>query len=114
MDESHPPQDMRHFDDAAWAANFYEAITEGVRIGPRCTAWDTVAGYGPWGSGSRTSRSSSISGTASTTPGSGNRASTSGPLAFPGARVTIFEDSGHFAVVDHWGEMLSAVIEDFR
>ena len=51
MDENDPPQDMRHFDDAAWAANFYEAIAEGVRIGPRCTAWDTVAGYAPWGFG---------------------------------------------------------------
>ena len=114
MDESYPPQDMRHFDDAAWAANFYEAITEGVRIGPRCTAWDTVAGYGPWGFALEAVTIEFHLWHGAHDPWERQSSVDFWAARIPGAKVTVFEDSGHFAVVDHWGEMLSAVIGDFR
>lgn len=109
MGENDPPEDVRHFSDPAWAANFYAAISEGVRIGPRCNAWDSVAGYGPWGFdlGDVTIDFNVWHGAHDPE----ERQSSVGFWAarIPGARVTTFEDSGHFAVVDHWGEMLSAV-----
>jgi pimeloyl-ACP methyl ester carboxylesterase len=30
----------------------------------------------------------------------------------PGAEVTVWAGSGHFAVVDHWSEMLASVVRD--
>jgi len=110
MDENDPPEDMRHFDDPAWAANFYEAITEAVRIGPRCTAWDTVAGYGLWGFGLEDVTIDFHLWHGAHDPWERQSSVDFWAGRIPGATVTVFEDSGHFAVVDHWGEILSAVI----
>ena len=110
IDGTEAPQDLRHFDDPVWAANFYEAVREGVRQGPSGYAWAAVAGRAPWGFALEDvtidfhlwhgthdpyERESSVAYWAS---------------RIPGARVTIWEDSGHFAVVDHWGEILSRAI----
>ena len=47
--DADPPQDLRHFDDPAWAASFYRAVRDSLRLGGRAYAWETVAGLGPWG-----------------------------------------------------------------
>jgi pimeloyl-ACP methyl ester carboxylesterase len=109
MDESDPPQDLRHFDDPAWAANFYDALRESIRPGPGCYAWDEVAGFSPWGF-----ELESISMPFHVWHGAHDPHEQMSSVNYwaariSGARVRIFDDSGHFAVVDHWGEMLSAV-----
>ena len=110
MDGTTAPQDVRHFDDPAWAANFYQAVREAVCQGPRCYAWEAVAGLSKWGfaledvtmrfhlwhgAHDQHEQLSSVEYWAS---------------RVPGAQVTAWEDSGHFAVVDHWSEILSAAV----
>ena len=107
MDERTTRRTCGIFDDAA--GRELQAITEGVRIGPRCTLLghgcrvrsvgfaleDVTIEFHLWhGAHDPAERQSSVAFWAA---------------RIPGARVTVFEDSGHFAVVDHWGEMLSAV-----
>ncbi len=110
MDDSDPPEDLRHFDDPTWAANFYEAVRESVRQGPRCNAWDSMAQLSAWGFALE-----AITMDFHLWHGAHDQEE---PIAnveywaarIPGARVTVFEDSGHFAVVDHWGVILASAI----
>jgi pimeloyl-ACP methyl ester carboxylesterase len=112
MDDHTVPQDMRYFEDPAWAANFYEAVRESVRQGPCGYAWEAVAGLSSWGFALEdiTMRfhlwhgaHDSIEQLASVEYWASR---------IPGAEVTVWDESGHFAVVDHWSEMLVAVAGD--
>lgn len=108
MDDATTTQDQRHFDDPAWAANFYDAVRESVRRGPRCYGWGAVAVLGAWGFALE-----DIAVDFHLWHGMHDDEEAMADVEYwaahiPGARITIFEDSGHFAVVDHWGEILSS------
>lgn len=110
MDDTDPPQDLGHFDDPGWAANFYQAVREAVRPGSNCYAWDAVAGLSPWGFSLE-----DVSTTFHLWHGVHDPHEQMASVEYwasrmPGGRVTAWEDSGHFAVVDHWGEILSHAI----
>ena len=112
MDGYTVPQDIRYFEDHAWAANFYQAVRESVRQGPRCYAWEAVAGLSSWGFVLEdiTMRFHLWHGTHDPIEQLGSVEYWASRI--PGAEVTVWEDSGHFAVVDHWTEMLVSVVSD--
>jgi pimeloyl-ACP methyl ester carboxylesterase len=109
MEDTTALADLRHFDDAAWAADFYRAVREPVEPGPRCYAWDAMARLGSWGFALE-----EIATPFNLWHGAQDQHE---PMAnvhywgsrIPGARLTTWADSGHFAVVDHWAEILSGV-----
>jgi pimeloyl-ACP methyl ester carboxylesterase len=110
MDGTASPEDIRHFEDSVWAANFFDAVREALRPGPRCYAWDAVAQLGWWGF-----TLEDVAPRFCLWHGAHDEHERMASVAYwasrmPDARVTIWEDSGHFAVVDHWGEILRAVI----
>ena len=110
MDGTEPVQDLRHFDDPAWAASFYRAVRESVRQGPRCNAWDLMAQLGPWGFALEDVAMDFHLWHGAHDPEESMANVDYWAARIPRARVTVWEDSGHFAVVDHWGEMLSAAV----
>lgn len=110
MDGTTVAQDWRPFEDAAWAENFFDAVRESVRPGPSCYAWEAVAGLSNWGFALE-----DVAIPFYLWHGAHDEHE---PLVnveywasrIPGAEITVWEDSGHFAVVDHWSEMLTAVV----
>ena len=85
-------------------------MRESVREGPRCNAWDSLAQLGPWGFALEDVAMDFHLWHGAHDPEESMASVDYWAARIPRARVTVWEDSGHFAVVDHWGAMLSAMI----
>jgi len=112
MDGHTVPQDVRYFEDPAWAANFYQAVRESVRQGPCGYAWEAVAGFSSWGFALE-----DITMPFHLWHGAHDPLEELGSVEYwdsriPGAEVTVCAGSGHFAVSDHWSEILASVVGD--
>ena len=104
-----PDGDRWFFEDEARQPAFLEATRESVRQGPEAFAWEIIDVWLPWGF-----RLTDIATEVHVWHGAQDPLVERRHVDFtvetlPGARLTVWNDSGHFGLVRHWGQILEAI-----
>lgn len=104
-----PDGDRWFFDDEGRRGAFLDAVRESVRQGPEAFAWELIDVWLPWGF-----RVADIATDVHLWHGAQDPIVERRHIDFlaqtlPTCRLTVWDDSGHFGVVRHWGEILDAV-----
>jgi pimeloyl-ACP methyl ester carboxylesterase len=104
-----PPGDRWFFEDEERRRVFLDAIRESVRQGPEAFAWEAIDIWLPWGF-----RLTDIATEVHVWHGAQDPIVERRHIDFiaktlPNARRTDWDDSGHFGIARHWGEILEAV-----
>jgi pimeloyl-ACP methyl ester carboxylesterase len=104
-----PPGDRWFFEDAERQRVFLDAIRESVRQGPEAFAWEAIDIWLPWGF-----RLTDIATEVSVWHGAQDPIVERRHVDFiaqtlPNGRLTVWDDSGHFGIARHWGDVLEAV-----
>jgi pimeloyl-ACP methyl ester carboxylesterase len=104
-----PAGDQWFFQDEKRLRPFFEATRESVRQGPEAVAWELIDAWLPWGF-----RVADIAVGVDVWHGAQDPLVDRRHVDFtvqllPNARLTVWEDSGHFGLARHWGEILEAV-----
>lgn len=104
-----PAGDQWFFQDEERLRPFFEATRESVRQGPEAVAWELIDAWLPWGF-----RVADIAVEVDVWHGAQDPLVDRRHVDFtvqllPNARLTVWEDSGHFGPARHWGEILEAV-----
>lgn len=104
-----PAGDQWFFQDEERLRPFFEATRESVRQGPEAVAWELIDAWLPWGF-----RVADIAMEVDVWHGAQDPLVDRRHVDFtvqllPNARLTVWEDSGHFGPARHWGEILEAV-----
>ena len=108
-----PAGDQWFFQDEERLRPFFEATRESVRQGPEAVAWELIDAWLPWGF-----RVADIAVEVDVWHGAQDPLVDRRHVDFtvqllPNARLTVWEDSGHFGPARHWGEILEAVARGF-
>ena len=104
-----PAGDQWFFQDEERLRPFFDATRESVRQGPEAVAWELIDAWLPWGF-----RVADIAVEVDVWHGAQDPLVDRRHVDFtvqllPNARLTVWEDSGHFGPARHWGEILEAV-----
>jgi pimeloyl-ACP methyl ester carboxylesterase len=104
-----PDGDRWFFEDDQRRPSFLAAIRESVRQGPEAFAWEMIDLWLPWGFrvGDITTEVHLWHGAQD--PIVERRHIDLAAELLPNARLTVWDDSGHFGPARHWGEILEAV-----
>jgi pimeloyl-ACP methyl ester carboxylesterase len=106
-----PTGDQWFFEDEELRRPFFEATRESVRQGPEAFVWELIDAWLPWGF-----RVAEIETEVHVWHGSQDPIVDRRHIDFtvqllPNARLIVWDDSGHFGPLRHWGEILEAVTE---
>jgi pimeloyl-ACP methyl ester carboxylesterase len=105
-----PHADLRHFDDADWAADFFHASREGLRQGTAGDSWEWTTRLCPWGFALE-----DIAIEFHMWHGGQDPLETMASVDYWASRipqpcVTVWEDAGHLVVTEHWTEILTSLL----
>ena len=103
-----PAGDRWFFEDEELRRPFFEATRESVRQGPEAYVWELIDAWLPWAFALRRSRPKS-SWRGAQDPIVDRRHIDFTVQLLPNARLTVWDDAGHFGPPRHWGEILEAV-----
>jgi pimeloyl-ACP methyl ester carboxylesterase len=104
-----PAGDRWFFEDEERLRVFLDAVRESVRQGPEAFAWEMIDVWLPWGFRVADIATEVHLWHGAQDPIVERRHVDFAVQTLPNARLTVWNDSGHFGVARHWGEILEAV-----